>query len=137
VFVLIVTPSVYGAPIEEQISKGIQEGVGEVIDKVTGDLDFSDPNLLNATEEETQSLKDSGKEMIGEVLDLAISSHKFGKSLINFLSPYTIEDFLLTVIAGAITLVFVISIIKRIAFHIMIFIIITFLIIGLLVYFYF
>jgi len=121
----------------QEIEEFVEEGIGSLIDDFTDDLDFSDPNLLNATEEETEELKDAGIEMIGTSIDLLKSAHHFATSLIKFLSPYTIPDLIVWIIGGAIAVILLLSLLKRIAIHIVILTIITLLVVALLVYFYY
>lgn len=120
----------------EQIEEFVEEGIESMINEFTDDLDFSNPNLLNATKEETDELKDSGLEMLGSSIDLLKSAHHFATSLINFLSPYTIPDLIVWIIGGAIAVILLLSVLKRIAIHIVILTVITLLIVAILVYFY-
>ncbi len=134
-YVSLLIPSAYAQ--SEQIEDFVEGGIETIVDEFTEELDFSDPNLLNATEEETENLKDSGLEMVGTGIDLLKTSHGFAQDLIQFLSPVHVDEFLLFIVAGAIAVVIAISLIKRIAIHIMIFVVITLLIIGLLIFFYY
>ncbi len=131
----LLIPSAFGQT--EEIEDFVEEGIASLVDDFTDDLDFSDPNLLNATEEETEELKDAGLEMIGSSIDLLKTAHHFATSLINFLSPYTIPDLIVWIIGGAIAVILLLSVLKRIAFHIVILTIITLLVVALLVYFYY
>ena len=135
VYVSLLIPSAYAQA--EQIEEFVEGGIETIVDEFTEELDFSDPNLLNATEQETENLKDSGLEMVGTGIDLLKTSHGFAQDLIQFLSPVHVDEFLLFIVAGAIAVVIAISLIKRIAIHIMIFVVITLLIIGLLIFFYY
>jgi len=135
VYVLVLIPSAFGQ-IPDQIDEFMDEGIDEVIDKITENLDFDQENFLNATEEETEALKESGKNMISEIFDLFFASHEFATDTVNFLSPYTIEGFIVWIIAGAIAVFFALSIMKRIAIHIFIFIVVTLVIVAILVFFY-
>ncbi len=135
VYVSLLIPSAYAQ--SEQIEEFVEGGIETIVDEFTEELDFSDPNLLNATEQETENLKDSGLEMVGTGIDLLKTSHGFAQDLIQFLSPVHVDEFLLFIVAGAIAVVIAISLIKRIAIHIMIFVVITLLIIGLLIFFYY
>lgn len=121
----------------DQVGDFIEGGIEKMVDEFTNDLDFSNPNVLNATKGETNALKDSGLEMVGSGIDLLKTSHTFAEDLIQFLSPVHVDEFILFLVAGAIAVIIAISLIKRIAIHIMIFVIITLLIVGLLVYFYY
>lgn len=135
VYVSLLIPSAFAQT--QEIEEFVEEGIGSLIDDFTDDLDFSDPNLLNATEEETEELKDAGIEMIGTSIDLLKSAHHFATSLIKFLSPYTIPDLIVWIIGGAIAVILLLSLLKRIAIHIVILTIITLLVVALLVYFYY
>jgi len=133
-YVSLLIPSAFA---ETDIGNFIEEGFNKTVDKFTEDLDYSNPNILKTTEQETEDLKDSGLEMIGTGIDMVKSSHTFAEALIQFLSPVPIEDWILFIIAGAIAVLIAISLIKRIFIHIIIFTVITLLIIGLLIYFYY
>jgi len=133
--VSLLIPSAYAQ--SEQIEEFVEGGIEQIVDEFTQDLDFSDPNMLNATEQETENLKDSGLEMVGTGIELIKTSHGFAEDLILFLSPVHIDEFILFLVAGAIAVVIAVSLLKRIAIHIMIFVIITLLIVGLLIFFYY
>ncbi len=135
VYVSLLIPSAYAQ--SEQIEEFIEGGIETIVDEFTEELDFSDPNLLNATEGETENLKDSGLEMVGSGIDLLKTSHGFAEDLIQFLSPVHVDEFILFLVAGAIAVVIAISIMKRMAIHIMIFVVLSLLIIGLLIFFYY
>lgn len=135
VYVSLLIPSAYAQ--SEQIEEFIEGGIESMVDEFTEDLDFSDPNMLNATEQETENLKDSGLEMVGTGIELIKTSHGFAQDLIQFLSPVEVDEFLLFIVAGAIALIIAVSLLKRIAIHIMIFVVITLLIVGLLIFFYY
>ena len=135
VYVSLLIPSAFAQ--SEQIEQFVEEGIESMVEGFTDDLDFSDPNLLNATEEETGELMDSGLEMVGSSIDLLKSAHHFATSLINFLSPYSIPDLIVWIIGGAIAMILLLSILKRIAIHIVILTVITLLVVAVLVYFYY
>jgi len=135
VYVSLLIPSAFAQ--SEQIEEFVEEGIESLVDDFTDDLDFSDPNLLNATEQETEELKDAGLEMLGSSIDLLKSAHGFATSLIKFLSPYTIPDLIVWIIGGAIAVILLLSVLKRIAIHIVILTIITLLVVAILVYFYY
>jgi len=135
VYVSLLIPSAFAQ--SEQIEEFIEGGIESIVDEFTEDLDFTDPNLLNATESETEALKDSGLEMVGTGIDFFKTSHGFAQDLIQFLSPVHVDEFILFIVAGAIAVVIALSLIKRIAIHLIIFVVITLLIIALLVYFYY
>ena len=133
-YVSLLIPSAYA---QSDLPDFIEEGIETLVDDFTEDLDFSNPNMLNATEEETEELKDAGLEMLDVGIRLVKTSHHFSEALINWLSPYTIPDFIVTIIAGAIALILVLSVLKRIAIHIMILTVVVLLIVAMLVYFYY
>jgi len=131
--VSLLIPSAFAQ--SEQIEEFVEQGLDTLIDEFTDELDFSDPNMLNATEEETEALKDSGLEMVGSGIDLLKSSHGFASDLIQFLSPVQVDELILFIVAGAIAVIIALSILKRIAFHIVVLVVITLVIVGLLIYF--
>ena len=134
-YVSLLIPSAFAQ--DGGIDKLVDNGIKGVVNDLTDNLDFSDPNMLNATQEETDALKDSGLEMVGRGIDLLKTAHKFAGDFIQFLSPVHVDQFILFLVAGAIAVILVISLIKRIAIHLVIFAIITLFIIGLLAYFYY
>ncbi len=134
-YVSILFPSAYAQG--DQIEDFVEGGIEKMVDEFTADLDFTDPNMLNATEGETEDLKDTGLEMVGSGIEMFKSSHHFAESLIQWLSPVHVDEFLLYLVAGAIAVIIAISLIKRIAIHLIIFVVITLLIIALLIFFYY
>ncbi len=135
VYVLVLIPSAF-AQTSEQIEDIVESGVDSMLDKLTDNIDLTEENFLNATEDETEELTESGKNMISEIFDLFFASHHFATSTVNWLSPYEIEGFVVWIIAGAIAVFFALSIMKRIALHIFIFIVVTLVIVAIAVYFY-
>ncbi len=135
VYVSLLIPTAFAQG--EQIEEFVEEGVETMIDEFVGELDFTDPNLLNATEDETEALKDSGLEMVGVGIDLLKISHGFSQDLIQFLSPVDVPEFVLFLVAGAIAFFIAISIIKRLAIHITIMVVVTLIIVAVLIYFYY
>jgi len=134
VYVSLLIPSAYGQA--EQLEGLVEEGIETIADDFVDELDFSDPNFLNVTEEEAENLKDSGLEMLDSSIEMLKSTHHFAQALIDLLSPYTIPDLLVSIIAGAIAVILFLSIMKRIAIHVMILTVIVLVIVALLVYFY-
>lgn len=135
VYVSLLIPSAFAQG--EQLEGFIEEGIGTMVDEFTEDLDFSDPNLLNATEEETDNLKDSGMEVLGTGINLFKSSHHFAEHLIQFLSPVHVDQFILFIVAGAIAVIIGISVIKKMAMHILIFVVLSLSVVALAIYFYY
>jgi len=93
--------SAYAQEIEEQISGIVSEGVGDLIDRLTDDINFNEDNFLNVTEEETEDIKTSGQDVMEETIDLFLSVKNFAKDGVRIISPYEMSDFLLGVIAFA------------------------------------
>ncbi len=124
----------YAQEIEEEIADVVQEGVGDLVDRLTDDIDFTDENFLNVTEEEAEDIKDSGQDVMEETIDLFLSVKEFAKDGVRLISPYAISDFLLTIIAFAFAVVFILSIIKAIGKHIFIMLMIGLSIVALFVF---
>ena len=135
VYVSLLIPTAFAQT--DEVENFIEGGIETMVDQFTDDLDFSNPNMLNATEEETEKLKDSGLEMVGSGIDFFKTSHHFAEDLIQFLSPVHVDEFILFLIAGAIAVVIALSLIKRIAVHLLIFVVLTLLVVALLIYFYY
>ncbi len=126
--------SVFAEEIEEQISGIVSEGVGDLIDRLTDDINFNQDNFLNVTEEETEDIKTSGQDVMEETIDLFLSVKNFAKDGVRIISPYEMSDFLLGVIAFAFAIVFILSIVKAIGKHIFIMLMIGLSIVALFVF---
>ena len=133
-YVSLLIPTAFA---QSDVGNLIEEGFNKTIDKFTEDLDYNNPNILNTTKKETQDLKDSGLEMVGSGIEMLKSAHSFAKSLIQFLSPAYVDEWILFIIAGAIAVLIAISVIKRMFIHIILFVVIALFIIGLLIFFYY
>lgn len=125
---------VYAQELEEEIADIVGEGVGDLVDRLTDDIDFTDENFLNVTEEEAEDIKDSGQDVMKETIDLFLSVKEFAKDGVRLISPYAISDFLLTIIAFAFAVVFILSIMKAIGKHIFIMLMIGLSIVALFVF---
>ena len=135
VYVSLLIPSAFGQA--EEIEHFIEGGVETMVDQFTDELDFSNPNMLNATEEEAEALKESGLELFGSGIEFFKASHHFSEDLIQILSPVHVHEFILFLVAGAIAVVISLSILKKISVHLLIFVVITLAIVALLIYFYY
>ncbi len=124
----------YAQELEEEIADIVGEGVGDLVDRLTDDIDFTDENFLNVTEEEAEDIKDSGQDVMKETIDLFLSVKEFAKDGVRLISPYAISDFLLTIIAFAFAVVFILSIMKAIGKHIFIMLMIGLSIVALFVF---
>jgi len=123
----------YAEEIEDEIADVVQEGIGDLVDRLTDDIDFTEDNFLNVTEEETDDIKESGQDVMKETIDLFLSVKNFAKDGVRLISPYAISDFLLTIIAFAFAVVFILSIVKAIGKHIFIMLMIGLSIVALFV----
>ena len=124
----------YAQELEDEIADIVGEGVGDLVDRLTDDIDFTDENFLNVTEEEAEDIKDSGQDVMKETIDLFLSVKEFAKDGVRLISPYAISDFLLTIIAFAFAVVFILSIMKAIGKHIFIMLMIGLSIVALFVF---
>ena len=124
----------YADELEDEIAGAVGEGVGDLVDRLTDDIDFTDDNFLNVTEQETEDIKDSGQDVMQETIDLFLSVKDFAKDAVKLISPYEISDFLLAVIAFAFAVVFILSIVKAIGKHIFIMLMIGLSIVALFVF---
>lgn len=120
-------------PIEDEIADTVTDGVGDLVDRVTDDIDFTDENFLNITEQETEDIKDSGQEVMEDTIQLFLSVKHFAKDGVKLVSPYEISEFLLGIIAFAFAVVFILSILKAIGKHILIMLLIGLSIVTLFV----
>jgi len=120
--------------LEDEIADVVQEGVGDLVDRLTDDIDFTEDNFLNVTEDEAEDIKESGQDVMKETIDLFLSVKEFAKDGVRLISPYAISDFLITIIAFAFAVVFILSIIKAIGKHIFIMLMIGLSIVALFVF---
>jgi len=121
--------------IQQDIEDFITENTGDLADQLTDNLDFGKGNFLNTNEEETQALKDAGKSWFQDLIDLSFSSKDVAKAGIQFLSPFEMSAILVTVISIAITVFFILSLLKAIGKHVAIMVIMGLLIVGIFVWF--
>jgi len=121
--------------IQQDIEDFITENTGDLADQLTDNLNFGKGNFLNTNEEETQALKDAGKNWLQNLIDLSFSSKDVAKAGIQFLSPFEMSAILVTVISIAITVFFILSLLKAIGKHVAVMIIIGLLIVGIFVWF--
>lgn len=120
--------------ILQDIEDFITENTGDLADQLTDNLNFGKGNFLNTNEEETQALKEAGKNWFQDLIDLSFSSKDVAKAGIQFLSPFEMSAILVTVISIAITVFFILSLLKAIGKHVAIMVIIGLLIVGIFVW---
>lgn len=123
----------YAQDLEEEVAGVVTDGVGDLVDRLSDDIDFSDDNFLNVTKGETEDIKESGQEVMEDVISLFLSVKHFAKDGVKLISPYEISDFLLGIIAFAFAIVFILSIVKAIGKHIFIMLLIGLSIVALFV----
>lgn len=119
--------------LEDEVAGVVTEGIGDLVDRLSDDIDFSDDNFLNVTEQETEDIKDSGKLVMEDTISLFLSVKTFAKDGVKLISPYEISDFLLGIIAFAFAIVFILSILKAIGKHVFIMLMIGLSIVALFV----
>ena len=124
----------YADELEDEIAGAVGEGVGDLVDRLTDDIDFTDENFLNVTEQEAEDIKVSGQDVMEVTIDLFLSVKDFAKDAVKLISPYEISDFLLAIIAFAFAIVFILSIVKAIGKHIFIMLMIGLSIVALFVF---
>lgn len=123
----------YADELEEEVVVVVTDGVGDLVDRLSDDIDFSNDNFLNVTKGETEDIKNSGQEVLQDTISLFLSVKTFAKDGVKLISPYEISDFLLGVIAFAFAIVFILSIVKAIGKHIFIMLMIGLSIVALFV----
>ena len=121
--------------IQDQIEDFITENTGDLADQLTENLDFDKGNFLNTNEEESDALKEAGKTWLQDLINLSFSSKDVAKAGIVFLSPVEMSAILVAVISIAITVFFVLSLLKAIGKHIAVMVIIGLLLVGIFVWF--
>ncbi len=124
----------YAEELEDEIAGMVGEGVGDLVDRLTDDIDFTDENFLNVTEQEADDIKVSGQDVMEVTIDLFLTVKDFAKDAVKLISPYEISDFLLAIIAFAFAIVFILSIVKAIGKHIFIMLMIGLSIVALFVF---
>jgi len=123
--------------IGSDIDNMIEGGINEATDTFAKNIDLSSGNPLNTTQEEIDDVKESGKGLFFVIVDLFRATHEFATSMINFLSPYPVQAIVILVVAGAITIIIALSLLKRLAIHFFILILVVLIIIAVLVVFYY
>ena len=123
--------------IGTDIDNLIEGSINQMTDEFTEKIDLSSGNPLNTTQEETQQVTESGKGMFFAILDLFRATHQFATSMVNFISPYPVQAIVLFLVAGAITVIAGLSLLKRLAIHVFILVLVVLVFIGLLVVFYY
>ena len=106
--------SAFAGSVEDEVVGVVTDGIGDLVDQLSDDIDFTDDNFLNVTEQETDDIKESGKEVMTDTFALFLSVKNFAKDGVKLISPYEISEFLLGLIAFAFALVFILSILKAI-----------------------
>ena len=122
IIILSATPFVFAQAaevIEEEITGIIVDEAGQLIDKIVSDIDFGDENFLNATESETQALKESGIDVLRDSFKLALSVKELASDGVEFISPYELSPFLVTIIGFAFAGLFIFSLLKKVGKHIL------------------
>lgn len=105
--------------IEEEITGIIVDEAGQLIDKILSDIDFTSDNFLNTTETETQSLKESGIDVLRDSFKLGLSVKELASDGVVFISPYDLSPFLVTIIGFTFAGIFVFSLLKKVGKHIL------------------
>jgi len=118
------TISAQESSIEDEVVDIIVGESGELISKVLEDIDFGQQNFLNTTEAETQNLKETGMNVLEESFGLALSVKDFASAGVEFASPYEISPFLLTVIGIVVAGLVLFSILRKVAKHFIIMLVI-------------
>lgn len=136
VFLLVPTLNqAFADELKEEILEGVQTGIGGIMDKITENVDVNSDNPLNATKEETDALKESGKKVLGTTLELVVESHELGENAVRWLSPVVIDQIIITVIALFIAGLIAFSILKRLAIHVMLFLVVALAVVGVIIVF--
>jgi len=122
VSVLPMTPYIFAPThtIEDEIGDIIVDETGELISKIVKDIDFGDENFLNATESETERMQESGLDVLRKSFELAFSVKELASAGVEFASPYPISPFIATIVGIAFAGLFLLSILKKVAKHILI-----------------
>ncbi len=127
------------AQIEEQIQGEIKDFVSEQldegIDKLTGDIDFEDGNFLNTNEEETTALSDASKEWFKDLWQVLWSTKDVAHAGVEFASPFEINAIVISGISLVIAITFIVTIVKKMAWHIFI-VILAVLAVGAIIVFF-
>ncbi len=128
-----------GAQIQEEIQNEIKDFVedqlDESFDKITEDIDFESGNILNTNEEETEALKDAGKTWFKDMWKVLWSTKDVAHAGVEFASPFEINALVVSIVSGVIAISFFLTIIKKIAWHIFVTILVVLVVGALIVYF--
>lgn len=133
----VLIPAFAQEQVGNDLDNLIEGGVNQVTDKLTDNIDLSNGNPLNVTKEETEDVVESGKGLFFAVMDLFKATHEFASSMINLISPYPVQSLILILVAGAITVITALSLLKRLAIHVLIFIVVALVAVAIFALFYF
>jgi len=144
-FVFAVTLSlgahVYAQEIEEELESEIKdfikEGTDQVIKSISEDIDIDNDNLLNTNEEEVQKVVSTSKVWFDDLMRLFFSTKDVTQAGVEMIAPFDIAPILIFAVSVAISIAFVITIIKKLAWHIFIIILVVLGIGAIIVYFQF
>ena len=127
------------AQVEEQIQGEIKDFISEQlddgIDKLTDDIDFEDGNFLNTNEDETTALSDASKEWFKDLWQVLWSTKDVAHAGVEFASPFEINAIVISGISLVIAITFIITVVKKMAWHIFI-VILAVLAVGAIIVFF-
>ena len=121
--------------IENEIKDFVEDQLDESFDKITEDIDFESGNILNTNEEETDALKDAGKTWFKDMWKVLWSTKDVAHAGVEFASPFEINAIVVSIVSGVIAISFFLTVIKKIAWHIFVTILVVLVVGALIVYF--
>lgn len=105
------------ASIEDQAVDYFKNGTESIFSSLTKDINLDNENFLNTTDEESKNLQGSGKNLFFSFIDLFKNVKNFAKDAVLFVSPYQVNAFVVTLIAVGFSVLFILSILKKIGKH--------------------
>ncbi len=132
---------VYAQEIEEELESEIKDfikdGTDQIIKSISEDIDIENDNLLNTNDEEVDRVVSTSKIWFDDLMRLFFSTKDVTEAGVEMIAPFDIAPILIFGVSVAISIAFVITIIKKLAWHIFVIILVVLGIGAIIVYFQF
>ena len=114
IVVTSILPSAH-ADIGSDIKNYITNGLSDLINKLTGGINYNNNgNIFNTTQQETDDLTRIGGNLLSDFFNIFIDLKDFAGSGVKFISPFEMNEMLITVVALAFAVIFIVRIIGKI-----------------------
>lgn len=122
---------------ESEIKDFIKEGTEQMIKSISEDIDIDSDNLLNTNDEEVERVVSTSKIWFDDLMRLFFSTKDVTEAGVEMIAPFDIAPILVFGVSVAISIAFVITIVKKLAWHIFIIILVVLGIGAIIIYFQF